>query len=161
MPISADKLRHAMRAWASGVTVVSAEYDGVHHGMTVSSFTSLSLTPPLVMVSLERQTRTHDLVQGAKTFGVTILAEDQMDVSNRFASPGTESEYRFQGIEIRRMETGAPLLDRGMAFFDCRVVTSYDAGTHTVFVGEVVAAELGEDQPPLVYFNQNYRKIDG
>lgn len=159
-----DELREVMRFWASGVAVVGAEFDGVRHGMTVSSFTSLSLEPPLVMVSLQKATRTHDLVIGSEAFAVTVLGEDQQAVSNRFAGMESEDEDRFVGIETYTLETGSPLLHHGLAFFDCRLVGQHDAGTHTVIIGEVVAAQINEhgDQiAPLVYFNRDYRKLEG
>ena len=160
MPAEPLALRRAMRFWASGVTVVSARYQELHHGMTVSSFTSLSLTPPLVMVSLENDTRTRQYVQDSCAFGVTILAEDQEQISNRFAEPKMEASYRFEGLRIHTLETGAPFLSDGLAFFDCRVVASHEAGTHTIYIGEVVAAEVGKGERPLLYFNQGYRRLD-
>ena len=89
MTVSPDELRYAMRRWTTGVTVVTAQHDGIRHGMTVSTFTSLSLEPPFVMVSLERSTRTHDLVVQAGAFGVTILADNQQPISDSFANAKT------------------------------------------------------------------------
>jgi 3-hydroxy-9,10-secoandrosta-1,3,5(10)-triene-9,17-dione monooxygenase reductase component len=159
-----DELREAMRFWASGVAVVGAEFEGTRHGMTVSSFTSLALEPPLVLVSLNKTSRTHDLVVGSEAFSVTILSEDQQDVSNRFAGLETEDEDRFAGLETYTLETGSPLLHDGLAFFDCKLVGQYDAGTNTVMSGEVAAAQInqhGDELAPLVYFNRNYRNIAG
>lgn len=130
--------------------------------MTVSSFTSLSLEPPLVLVSLHKSTRTHDLVTRSKAFAVTLLSEEQEAVSNRFAGKDTENDNRYTGLETFTLETGSPLLAEGLAFFDCRVVSQYDAGTNTVMIGEVVAAQAnpdGDKIPPLVYFNRDYRKL--
>jgi flavin reductase (DIM6/NTAB) family NADH-FMN oxidoreductase RutF len=157
--VTPDALRFAMRRWATGVTVVTSSHGANQHGMTVSSFTSLSLEPPLVMVSLEISTRTHDLVQASNCFGVTILAVDQPEISSRFAEPSTESEYRFEGLESFTLETGSPFIEDGLAFFDCRVVGRHDAGTHTVFIGEVVAARQGPEKNPLLYFDQRYRSL--
>lgn len=157
-----DELREVMRFWASGVAIVGAEHEGVRHGMTVSSFTSLSLEPPLVMISLQKSTRTHDLVIGSEAFAVTVLDQTQLAVSNRFAGMETEDEDRFVGIETYTLETGSPLLHHGLAFLDCRLVAQHDAGTHTVMIGEVVAAQFSDDQnSPLVYFNRDYRKLEG
>jgi flavin reductase (DIM6/NTAB) family NADH-FMN oxidoreductase RutF len=159
-----DELREAMRFWASGVAIVGAEFEGIRHGMTVSSFTSLSLEPPLVMVSLQKATRTHDLVIGSGAFGVTILAEGQEEISNLFAGIDNETDDRFSGLETYSLETGAPLLHNGLAFFDCRLVGQHDAGTHTVMIGEVAAAQVhgaGDQVSPLVYFNRDYRKLIG
>ena len=158
------ELREAMRFWASGVAIVGAEFEGVRHGMTVSSFTSLSLEPPLVMVSLQKATRTHDLVIGSQAFGVTVLNADQQEISNRFAGMETETEDRFVGLETSTLETGSPLLYEGLAFFDCRLVGQHDAGTHTVMIGDVAAVqvhEAGDLGSPLVYFNRDYRNING
>jgi flavin reductase (DIM6/NTAB) family NADH-FMN oxidoreductase RutF len=159
-----DELREAMRFWTSGVAVVGAEHNGTRHGMTVSSFTSLALEPPLVLISLQKSSRTHDLVVGSGAFSVTILSEEQRSVSNRFAGLETEDDDRFAGLDTYTLETGSPLLHDGLAFFDCRLVGQHDAGTNTVMIGEVVAAQInqhGDELAPLVYFNRDYRKIAG
>jgi flavin reductase (DIM6/NTAB) family NADH-FMN oxidoreductase RutF len=152
-----------MRAWATGVTIVAAQHEHILHGMTVSSFTSVSLQPPLVLVSLEIGTRTHKLVEKAGTFGVTILTAHQQEVSNCFANPHTDLGDRFAGREVFTLETGAPFITGSLAFFDCRVVSIYPAGNHSVFVGEVVATktsvEEGGTRDPLIYFNRNYREL--
>jgi flavin reductase (DIM6/NTAB) family NADH-FMN oxidoreductase RutF len=157
--VSADELRFAMRRWATGVTVVTSVHADSLHGMTVSSFTSLSLEPPLIMISLEISTRTHDLIQHSNNFGITVLAADQKSVSSRFSEPSTEAEYRFEGLKLFELETGVPFIEGGVAFFDCQVVAKHDAGTHTVFIGEVIAASQGQDKAPLLYFNQSYRYL--
>lgn len=159
MTVSPEDLRSAMRRWTTGVTIVSAAQGETLHGMTASSFTSLSLEPPYVMVSLERSTRTHDLVTRMRTFGVTILSAEQQEISNRFASPQTELGRRFEEVPYFTLKTGAPFIQDGLAFFDCRVVDVLDAGTHSVFVGEVVATATGPDDPPLVYYFQAYRSL--
>lgn len=161
-PVTEKDLRSAMRYWATGVTVVTAAAGVARHGMTVSSFTSLSLNPPLVMVSLEKSTRTHALVMQSNAFGVTVLAEAQESISNRFAGRETEDGDRFENLETFKMTSGSPFLMGGLAFFDCRVVICHDAGTHTVVIGEVVTADVGEfaeDHTPLLYYNQNYQRL--
>lgn len=159
MPISADQLRHAMRRWASGVTIVSASHEGALHGMTVSSFTSLSLDPPLVLVSLERSTRTHAMVAGSGSFGISILTSEQQAISDRFARARTERGGRFEGLKTFELETGAPLINGSMVCLDCRLADTLRAGTHTLFVGEVVAIAEGDEAPPLLYYAQAYREI--
>jgi flavin reductase (DIM6/NTAB) family NADH-FMN oxidoreductase RutF len=158
---TADQLRNALRFWTTGVTIVSVSYQGVVHGMTVNSFTSLSLEPPLVMISLEKVTRTHGLVASAGSFGVSILSQEQRELSDRFAGRESETSDRFDGVETFTMESASPLLSQALAFFDCRVSATYDAGTHTLFVGEVLATGLpGENsKQPLAYFNRNYRRL--
>jgi flavin reductase (DIM6/NTAB) family NADH-FMN oxidoreductase RutF len=153
-----DALRDALRFWTTGVSIVSARHESGVHGMTVNSFTSVSLEPPLVMVSLEKITRTHGYVQAAGAFAVTILSAEQRALSDRFAGRETEHDDRFEGIEFFTLETGSPILNGGLAFFDCRVKSAHSAGTHTLFIGEVLAAGSA-NQAPLVYFNRDYRRL--
>jgi flavin reductase (DIM6/NTAB) family NADH-FMN oxidoreductase RutF len=128
--------------------------------MTVSSFTSLSLDPPLVLVSLEQITKTHRLVQQAGHFGVTILEENQKQISDRFAGRISEYRDRFDGLETFAMVSGAPMLAQGLAWLDCQVVVTYQAGNHTVFIGEVLAVKSRDTGQPLLYYNRDYRRLD-
>jgi flavin reductase (DIM6/NTAB) family NADH-FMN oxidoreductase RutF len=156
-----DQLRKAMRQWASGIVVVTAEYLGNRHGMTVSSFTSVSVEPPVILVSLHKNTRTHDLVLKSQAFGVTLLAADQQELSDRFAGRIGADDDRFSGVETFTLKTTSPLLTGGLAVFDCRLMDSYDTKTTTVMFGEVVTALLSnrpeEEFRPLLYHNQGYR----
>ena len=159
MSVDGETLRRAMRLWATGVTVVTARSDGQNHGMTVSSFTSVALEPPLVLISLERITRTHGMVECSGLFGVTILGEDQQDVSDRFGGRIADLDDRFAGLETEILQSGVPFVRGGLAFFDCKVVAKHPAGTHTLFIGEVTAARSRRTGRPLVYFNRDYRRI--
>lgn len=157
---SADALRDALRFWTTGVAIVSTKHDGTIHGMTLNSFTSLSLDPPLVSVALEKKTRTHQLVRASGVFAVTLLAQEQSALSDKFAGRDRAGQDRFDGVETFTIETGSPILSHGLAFFDCRVHASYDAGTHTVIIGAVLACgPIDGSTEPLVYFNRGYRKI--
>ena len=159
MPVEADLLRQAMRFWVTGVTIVTAAHRGVQHGMTVSSFTSLSLTPAQVLVSLAQNTRTHDLVARSHFFGISILSIHQQDVSDRFAGRAAEEQDRLIGLETFTLTSGAPMIVGGLAHLDCRVMTTLGSGTHTIFIGEVLAARNVEEGDPLVYFNRAYKKL--
>jgi flavin reductase (DIM6/NTAB) family NADH-FMN oxidoreductase RutF len=154
-----DQLRLVMRHWTTGITVVSTQYQGVRHGMTVSSFTSVSLEPQVVTISLAKSSRTHDLIQSAGSFGITILSTDQQNISELFAGQTTETEDRFKGQEILTLETGAPFIKAGLAFLDCNVIAVHDFGTNSLFIGEVAAARAGESGTPLVYYDQQYHKL--
>ncbi len=158
-----EQLRLSMRHWATGVSIVTSAFNGKRHGMTVNSFTSISLTPPVVLVSLERTSRTHKLVEQSGFFGVTILCADQQEVSDCFAGRHTEKEDRFDGLNTHTLVTGASFIDGGLAFLDCRVTRSIEAGTHTLFLGEVVAVEMGleNEQPgdPLLYYDRMYGRL--
>lgn len=158
-----QSLRDTLRFWASGVTVVSVAHQGLQHGMTVNSFTSLSLDPPLVLVSLERGTRTHDLVDQAGVYAVTLLEQGQKILSERFAGRESEESDRFLNVATFTEESGSPILKEGMSFFDCRVHSSHAVGSHTIFVGEVLVTGLlpaaQSEQAPLIYYNRNYRRL--
>jgi flavin reductase (DIM6/NTAB) family NADH-FMN oxidoreductase RutF len=157
MTLDSEQLRRAMRAWTTGVAVITAQRGDIRQGMTINSFTSLSLDPPLIMVALQGQTRTHALVKETGEFSVTILAEDQRDLSIRFARH--EVEDRFTGIETEALSLRAPLIKGGLAWFDCRVRQSHEVGENTLFVAEVEAVRVFSADKPLAYHNREYWKL--
>lgn len=148
-----------MRKWVAGVTVVSSAFEGEEHGMTVSSFTSISAQPPMILVSLESSTRTHALIFLSGFFGVTILEQGQEWLSERFAGRTGLESGRFSGLNTFTMISGSPLLEGGLAYFDCRVVNTLRAGGSTVFLAEVMAARASENSAALVYANRTYRRL--
>lgn len=154
-----EDLRQAMRHWVTGVAVVAAAQGDVRHGMTVNTFTSVSLEPPLVLVALHRQSRTRSLVLRAGAFAVTVLSQHQAVISDRFAGQEEDSGERFAGLDTFTLVTGAPLLSDGEAWFDCRLYQALEAGTHTLILGEVVAVRAAEVFRPLVYANRAYRRL--
>lgn len=156
--LDAEQLRRAMRAWSSGVALVTVAYNGERHGMTVSSFTSVSLDPPLIIISLQSASRTQTLVNEAGTFAVTILGEDQQKISDRFAGRGSEDEDRFAGLETETFVTGAPII-KGLSSMDCRVVQTIAAGMNTIFLAEVVAARGEGEGRPLIYHDRRYWQL--
>ena len=159
MTITPEDLRKAMRNWASGIAIVTASHNGEMHGMTVSSFTSLSLDPPLISVSLYKTSRTHALVSEAGHFGVTILAADQEEISNRFAGRIPDTEDRLAGLDIETLSSGAPFISGGLTFFDCRVTQEIPCGTNTLFIAGIVDARSRNDGDPLLYFDQKYQTL--
>lgn len=158
--VNPDELRTTLRSWASGVTVVSSRDQDQQHGMTVSAFASLSLEPPLVLVSLERSTRTHALVSASGIYAVSVLAADQAEISDLFAGRVADDGDRFEEVDARAAPSGAPVIEGSLGFLDCEVVAVHEAGTHTVFIGEVRSAAVLREAPPLLYFNQQYRRLD-
>jgi flavin reductase (DIM6/NTAB) family NADH-FMN oxidoreductase RutF len=155
----ANQMRSAMRAWTTGVAIVTAEHGGKRHGMTVSSFTSISLDPPLVVISLSMGSHTHDLVHQAGAFGVTILAASQQELSERFAGKIKGNGDRMEGLKTESYVTGAPFIEGGLAFLDCRVIQTIQAGMNTLFIAEVVAIRGDDHDAPLVYHDRQYRKL--
>lgn len=159
MTLDSEHLRRAMRAWTTGVTVVTAKFQDQQYGMTVNSFTSISLEPPLVSLALKQLTHTHELVEKSGEFAVTILSSDQKELSDRFAGKFPEIKDRFEGVSTEALLLDIPVLKGGIACFNCRVVQSIPAGENTLFVAEVVAVRGDGEGDPLVYHNRVYHRL--
>ena len=159
MTLDSEHLRRAMRAWTTGVTVVTARHNDRQYGMTVNSFTSISLDPPLVSLALRRLTHTHELVEQSGEFGVTILAADQKELSDRFAGKVPDIKDRFENVPTETLALDIPLLQGGIAHFNCRVVQSVPVGENTLFVAEVIAVRGEGEGNPLVYHNREYHRL--
>ncbi len=159
MTLNSEQLRRAMRAWTTGVAIVTATHEGQQHGMTVNSFTSISLEPPMVSVAMKQLTYTHELVQKSGEFAVTILAADQDYLSDRFAGKMPNLTNRFENLEVETLILDAPLFKGGLAYFNCRVVNTIPVGENTLFVAEVIAASGEGEGEPLVYHNRVFWKL--
>jgi flavin reductase (DIM6/NTAB) family NADH-FMN oxidoreductase RutF len=153
--VDGGEFRRAMSHFASGVTVVTTEHAGTAYGMTVASFASLSLDPPLVVVCIEKNTSAHDMIAEAEKFGVSILSDAQGEISRRFAS---KVDDRFEGVSIRRGRLELPLIEGALVAIECRLYESLPGGDHTIYVGEVVGTHFGAGEP-LIYFRGDYRKL--
>ena len=150
------ELRRACGQFATGVTIVTVQDgDGVR-GMTANSFTSVSLDPPLVLVSIDLKNRTHDLVRAQGRFAVNVLAQAHQAWSDRFAGRHGDLQHQFDDVPHHLVD-GLPVLDGVAAALVCTVTAVYPAGDHTLFVGEVVGAETGRVTPGLVYLDGTYR----
>ena len=158
MSVDAESLKQTMRRWASGVTVVTSVADGQHTGLTASSFTSISVDPPLILMSLQAFTPTLKLIEQSGVFGVSILTSQQAHLSVQFAGFAKlpEGADKFYGVELFTAETGAPLIAHSAAWMDCKLSSIYEAGLSRIVVGEVIATGQGEDKLPLVYLNRAY-----
>jgi flavin reductase (DIM6/NTAB) family NADH-FMN oxidoreductase RutF len=156
MAVTKDEFRTTLSRFASGVTVVTTiDPEGKPWGMTVSAFSSLSLEPPLILICIDRRASGHDnLVEGG-TFAVNILAEDQEEISRRFASRDID---RFDGIGYKQGATGAPLLEGAIARIECRIDATHPGGDHTIVVGEIIACEVS-DGKPLTYYRGGYAQL--
>jgi flavin reductase (DIM6/NTAB) family NADH-FMN oxidoreductase RutF len=158
MSVDLDAFKQCLRRWVSGVTVVTSRAGDEIHGMTVSAFSSVSAEPPLVLICANRSSRTNGVIEAGGIFAVNVLARDQEELSGRFASSKTEGS-RFEGVAHRIGEHGAPVLEGALVSLECRVKSAYLEGSHTIYVGEVLAAHYA-DKEPLVYFAGAYRKVD-
>jgi 3-hydroxy-9,10-secoandrosta-1,3,5(10)-triene-9,17-dione monooxygenase reductase component len=155
---SARRFRDVLGRFCTGVTVVTSMSDGKPVGMTCQSFTSVSLDPPLVLFCPAKTSRAWPLIQRAGFFCVNLLSHDQLELSNGFASKGSD---KFAGVTWRPSETGAPLLEGVLGWVDCTVYAVHEAGDHYVVVGRVM--DLGvEDAPhPLLFYKGQYARTDG
>ena len=158
MNITADDLKEVMRNWTSGVAIISSEYQGIYQGMTVNSFTSVSVQPPMVVVTLANNTRTCNLVKTSRVFGLTILSSSQKNVSDRFAGKVGEYENRFAGLTTFHLSSLCPLISDGLAWLDCVIFNEIDLGNSTLFIAEVIATMIGEGDP-LLYHNRDYYRL--
>ncbi|WP_262852130.1 flavin reductase family protein [Mumia quercus] len=172
-PATSRAFRDVLGRFASGVTVATTVVDGVDHAMTASAFCSVSLDPPLVLVVVDRRNRFHDAVLASGTWGVSVLSEDGQDDASWLARRGRPLEDQLDRVPHRRgARTGAALLERAIAWLECRTWQTYDGGDHTIVVGEVVDASVRADAntspsggtgfeesrlgEPLLYYRSHY-----
>jgi flavin reductase (DIM6/NTAB) family NADH-FMN oxidoreductase RutF len=156
--IDESEFRRVIGHFATGVAVVtSCREDGAGCGLTVSSIASVSLDPTLILVCVDRDCDTHAWLERAGVFAANVLEEGRGEtVARRFAGGGLDDKFR--GIAWRTERTGAPVLDDALAWLDCRVTAALPGGDHTIFVGEVVAADAREGTP-LLYYRGGYGRF--
>jgi len=144
------RFRRVMGHFATGITVVaSRDHDGVPMGLTVNAFTSVSLTPPLVLVCIHKQAEAHDLLLESGHFGVSVLASDQGELAMAFAEE--DPENRFQGVGIRDGALGSPLIEGALAWIECQIEEVLPGGDHSILLGRVVECDA-EDGDPILFF---------
>lgn len=162
LPLTPTAFRSVVARYATGVTVVTTAGQGTVHGITVNAFTSVSLEPLLVLISVERRARMHALLERTGVFAVSILSAADEGLSRRFSVPGREEgEAEFAGLACAPGPvTGSPVLRAALAWFDCRITDAHVAGDHSLFIGEVAAMGLlAEDAGPLVFFRSGYHGL--
>jgi len=152
LPLDKASFRHAMSHFASGVTIMTTTAAGRMHGMTVSAFSSQSLDPLLILVSVERSTVMHRLVTQSRAFAINILGEQAEGTARFFADNAREGSFQL-GV------TGAPILKEATGYLEATVHSTLDAGDHTVIVGQVVAMAIGSGKAPLIYYRSGYRTL--
>ncbi|QWF69984.1 flavin reductase family protein [Methylomonas paludis] len=158
MSVDAGQFKNALRLWASGVTVVTAySSETGPRGMTATSFSSVSIDPPQILVCLNQNTDTGALVLAQQQFAVNVLTTDQQAVSNQFAG-GSSQAQRFAEVAWQLGENATPLLSEALVSLECKVVQQVLAGTHWVVIGEVqnVVCRTGD---PVLYYDGSYRQL--
>ncbi|MCR4377376.1 MAG: flavin reductase family protein [Rhodospirillales bacterium] len=157
--VSERDFRDAMGSFTTGVCVLGAKRrDGFSIGMTVNSFTSVSLKPPLILICLGLESPRSRAVIDSGRFSVSMLAEDQRDLSGHFARPG---EGLVPATGWREGLNGAPVMESAAAIIECAIETTYTAGDHLIVIGLVTHVESDPGREPLVYFRGGYRLLNG
>jgi len=156
MAFDATTLRQVMGYFATGVTIITTrDQSGTPYGLTANAVTSLSLVPPLLLICVDRKAETFPHFYDSKTFVLNILAEDQTELSRRFASSGGE---KFTGVACHAGRLGTPILDGTLGHIECRIIETLEGGDHVIHIGEVEHAE-GRDGRPLIFFRGKYRQL--
>lgn len=157
--MSVDQLefRRVMGHFATGVTVVTS-HDGAGKlgGLTANAVASVSLDPPMVLVCIDNKSDSFPLFAASRSFAINVLGNDQETLSRRFAKSGGD---KFTGVGFRIGTTGSPILSDVIAYLDCKVSHAFEAGDHTIYVGEAVDIAVGTESDPLLYFRGGYRNL--
>lgn len=150
--VASAAFREAMSRWATGVAVITCEQGGERAGLTVSSFTSVSLDPPLVLFCLDRRAESLALLGRSVGFAVSLLQQGQQETALRMAQRGAD---KFAGVSTLPGAAGHPLIEGALAHLECRTDRLIEAGDHLILIGEVLAA-AGHEGSPLLYFHRQF-----
>lgn len=152
-----DTVRQAFGHFATGVTVMTAtDSSGSQVGMTASSFNSVSLDPPTVLWSAGTQAGEFDTFSRCKKFAVHVLSDSQVDLSNRFATPGID---KFDGVEWQMSEMGLPIISGCPLCLQCETQSVHQASDHNILIGRVMGVDIGSDTAPLLYYRSAYHRL--
>ena len=152
MVASNDLFKELMRRFAAGVTLVTFNENKKFGGLTVSSFCSLSMDPPLVLICIDRKIVSHDSLEKADTFGVNICNSEQGKLAWDFANSKIDKNELIKSLPHTLTELGTPLLEGCLATMECKITKKYDGGDHTIFIGQVEEGKFDENAKPLVYY---------
>lgn len=157
MPVDQLEFRRVMGHFATGVTIVTT-HDGAGKmsGLTANAVASVSLDPAMVLVCVDKKSDSYPMFDASKSFAINILSNAQETLSRRFAKSGGE---KFTGIGYRIGITGTPILSDTIAYLECTVRHAFDAGDHTIYVGEAVDIAVSSEADPLLYFRGGYRNL--
>jgi flavin reductase (DIM6/NTAB) family NADH-FMN oxidoreductase RutF len=156
MAIDAQELRRVMGHFATGVTVITTQdKDGAPQGLTANAFMSLSLNPPLAIISVDKGATCYSCFAPGNAFNVNFLSEDQEEVSRRFATKGID---KFADLNWHAGRNGAALIDGALGQVECQITACYDGGDHTIVVGEILHV-IADGERPLLFFKGKYQKL--
>ncbi len=156
--IEPDQFKMIMRRHAASVVVIAIKSDERFHCMTATSFTSVSADPPLILFCVHRDNETHKWLISERKVGISLLADDQQKISNRFSSKGPE-RYRFDDLEFSESPDGLPLVPNACIHLEVSLIKRHWGGDHSIFLGEVCWADVRHEVVPLVYHSGQYRSL--
>lgn len=152
--------RHALSRFATGVVIVTAMLDEAPYGITVNAFTSVSLTPPLILVCVRRGSRLLTALARSTAFAVNVLSEDQAHLAHFFARAGRVSgPSAFAGVDVEASPLGSPLITGAIAHLDCRLYGTRDGGDHVICIGEVSALACTTQVAPLLFADGRFAEV--
>jgi flavin reductase (DIM6/NTAB) family NADH-FMN oxidoreductase RutF len=157
--MAGEELREVMRRFPAPVAVVTTELDGERFGLTVGSLVSLSLVPPLVGISIGKDSSSHEPIRRAGGWTASLLGGGQTRIAQHFARSGIPPVALWAGVDVHDGARG-PLVDGAIGWLECRTVAEHDAGDHTIFVGEVESMELGAAADALVYMGGAFTAVE-
>ncbi|MCP4616766.1 MAG: flavin reductase family protein [Bradyrhizobium sp.] len=150
--VDSAAFKQALRGIAGTVSIVTSGNAPKRHGLTVTAACSVSVEPPTVLVCVNKSAGAHDTILQSKVFGLNVLASRHVLLAQKFAGlDGSKGDIRFVEKEWRKLTTGVPILADAVCSFDCRVIDVHAVGTHTVFLGAVLAEDHRDDVEALVY----------
>ena len=152
MAASNDLFKELMRRFAAGVTLVTFNENKKFGGLTVSSFCSLSMNPPLVLICIDRKIASHESLEKTDVFGVNICNSEQGKLAWDFASSKIDKNELIKALPHTLTKLGTPLLEGCLATMECKITQKHDGGDHTIFVGQVEEGKFDENAEPLVYY---------
>ena len=156
MAIDPQELRRVMGHFATGVTVITTrDKDGAPNGLTANAFLSLSLNPPLVLISVDKSAQCYTCFECQSSFTVNFLSEHQEELSRRFATKGIN---KFAGLKWHEGRNGAAILDDVLGYVECTITQCIDGGDHTIVVGEILDAHASGERP-LLFFKGKYQRL--
>jgi flavin reductase (DIM6/NTAB) family NADH-FMN oxidoreductase RutF len=153
------KFRNLMGRQAGAVTIIAVGPPGQRTGLTATAMCSLSDTPPMLLICVNRKASAHTPIKASRCFSVNILASDQEELAKRFSSKKLEGEARFDALDWHQLATGAPVLRGALVGIDCALAAEHEFETHSVFIGLIKDGHVREDAEPLIYYRGIFKTL--
>lgn len=151
-----EAYKEVMSYWPSGVTLVTTVFEGEPYGMTVSSFTSVSLHPAMISLCVDKRAQMCEILQKTQRLAVSILDSSQVELAKIFADHQLEMPQRFGEARFEQSDTESPVLAQCLGWVDCHIHSSHDTGDHVIYVAEVKKARTLEQKDPVIYYRRGW-----